>query len=222
MILTRSIKLRNIIFISLILLLSACGKEDKINSGITISADGTLYENKVFSFSVVKPTGWFAQDIKDLIITQKKGGELAAGNDKNMKAIMVASMNSSLPLFGFYKLAPGTPAKSNPNISGVAERIEGLPGIKTGCDYLFHVKNLMTQSQVNIIFEDKCQSKIINGKEFGYYDASASFGNIKIKQRYLSCIQAQHAIAIVQTSFNEESLEILDGVVNSIQVECDG
>ena len=186
----------------------------------TISQDGKLYTNDVFDLSISKPEDWYAQSTEELFKTQQLGAGIVSGSDRNLQALMKESLKTSFPLFGFYQYLPGSPTPTNPNISGVAENVSLYPGIKKGCDYLYSAKQLIAQSQLQLKFGDECQTANINGSEFGYYDASITFGDRQIKQRYYACIQNTHAISVIQTYFSPEEEELVNGIIDTLEVKC--
>lgn len=190
-------------------------------SGLTVSEDNKLYRNEMFDLSISKSEEWYAQSTEELFRTQQIGSSLISGNDHNMQALMKEALKVSLPLFSFYKYPPGTPTnETNANVSGVAENISLYPGIKKGCDYLYNVKNLMNYSQIQIKYEDDCQTKMINGSEFGYFNAVIAVGNTKLKQKYLACIKGTHAIAVIQ-SYDSTSENSVNEILNTLKVDCD-
>ena len=213
-----------IIFIACLTLVSTAQKTDQALandvSNITESRDGKVYTNQLFGMKIVKPTTWYSQKIEELIQFQKLGANLIAGEDKNIQALAQESLKSSLPLFGFYQYAPGTPGKSNPNISGVAENISALPGIRTGCDYLANAKKFAAQSQVTINFEDNCDTTKINGKDLSVMRATFEFGNVKANQKYFACVRDSHAIAVVANYYYPNEEKLVDNIVNTLEIDC--
>lgn len=188
--------------------------------GETVSADGKVFTNELFDLSITKPDDWYAQSTQELLQTHQIGANLVSGNNRNLQAVMKESLKTSLPLFGFYQYAPGTPTSSNANIAGVAENVSLYPGIQKGCDYLYNAKQLMAQSQIRVEFGDDCLTKNINGSEFGYYNASIYIGDREIKQKYYACIQDTHAISVVQTYFSPEEEQLVDDVLDTLEVDC--
>ncbi len=213
-----------IIFIACLSLVSIAQKNHQASANdidsITVSKDGKVYTNQLFGMKIVKPTTWYSQQVEELIQIQKLGVNLLAGEDQNIRALAQESLKSSLPLFGFYRYAPGTAGKSNPNISGVAENIEVLPGIKTGCDYLANAKSFAAQSQITINFEEGCQTKQINGTTLGLMRSTLEFGNIKANQKYFACIHDSHAIAVVANYYYPQEEQLIDNVINTLEIDC--
>ena len=82
--------------------------------------------------TVEKPDGWYAQNEEEAVAVQKQGGKMLAGNDKNLKAVLDASQDTTSQLFGFFEVPPGTPGKLNPNVLSAAENIKAAPGVPGG------------------------------------------------------------------------------------------
>ncbi|MES2820188.1 MAG: hypothetical protein V4812_14515 [Pseudomonadota bacterium] len=213
--------MKPLIAIVLCLSLAACDKAPEEGSALTTSADGSLYTNARFGLSVSKPEGWYAMDIKESMAQMQKGGAMMAGSDENMQAMMDASMKSTLPLFNFFEAPPGAAVKTNANIGAAAENVEALPGIKTGCDYLYQMKQLMAQSPLKIDFSQECQSIRINGNPFGMHSATMSVGNNEVKQRYYACIKDRHALVLVHSYTEDKGDETLNQVMETLKLGCD-
>jgi hypothetical protein len=197
---------------------SVAEPEKKEVSRVTTSA-GNKFTNEFFNVSVEKPEGWHSANNQEADAQRDKGGELLAGNDKNMKALVEASKQTTTPLFSFFEVPPGTPGKPNSNIIAIAEDLKAAPGVKTGCDYLTLAKNLSAQSQVKIEFEDKCETKSVNGTDFNFVNAKITIGSQTIKQRYFAVIRKEHAISLVQTFGDDSGLAKVDKVLETLVVK---
>lgn len=186
-------------------------------SALTVQKGENLYVNEYLGMSVKKPDGWYSQSAEELLMLQNRGKDTLAGDDKNLKALLETSMESSLPVFGFFRYPPGTPGKLNQSVLSTAENIKMFPGVKTGCDYLHHAKQLISQGKVVYTFSKGCQEKAFGSKKLGYIDATVNFGKQKIKQRYYSTIIGHHAVSIIETYFDEESKRSVNGIVQTLK-----
>jgi hypothetical protein len=167
----------------------------------------------------VKPNGWYAPTSEELLAAQKYTSNLLAGDNKTYKAILDTSLNSTITIFSFSEFPPGTPDKRNPGVSAVAENIKAFPGIKNGCDYLALSKETFKQSQIPIKFEDKCESRILNGTEFKMGNAQISLGNQLVKQRYFLLVKDGYAIGVSLTYSDPQSEAKLNQIVNTIKIK---
>lgn len=186
-------------------------------SPVTKSADNKTYTNDYFQMTVQKPDGWYAQNAEEAAAGQKEGGKMLAGNDKNMKAAMEASQDTTKQLFGFFEVPRGTPGKMNPNVLSAAEDIKSSPGVKTGCDYLALMKDIIKKSQVTYDFEEKCETKTINGTVFGVTSGKMTIGNQVVKQRYYAVIRGSHAISVIETFFDSESEAKVGKIIETLK-----
>lgn len=209
------------IFLSVLALsLFACSDKEPVTSVITKSTDGKRYTNAYFDIQVDKPEGWFAQDPEQTIKQGSQGARVVAGDDKNMKAILAESIKTTVPIFAFFKHEPGTPVKFNPSVIAVAENIEVMPGIKTGCDYLFHARSLLKNAAIELEVTDDCHTESINNAPLGYFDARISVNGADIYQKYYACIKNQHALSFIQTYFDDQSRSEVYQVISSLLLSC--
>jgi hypothetical protein len=188
-------------------------------SPVTKSDDNKTYTNEFFQMTVQKPESWYAQNQEEALETQKKGEKMLAGNDKNLKAMVEAAQDTTTQVFGFFEFPMGTPGKLNPNVLSAAENIKGAPGVKTGCDYIALTKEIIKKSQVSYEFDEKCETKTVNGTEFGVVNAQLTIGNQVVKQRYYAVIRGRHAISVIQTYFDAESEAKVNKVVESVKFQ---
>ncbi len=210
--------MKRIITVLLSLALFACTEQEPA-SPLTVNTEGNHYHNAYFGVSVEMPEGWYSQPAKETIALQQRGTRVLAGDEKAMQAMLEASLKSSVPLFGFFEVMPGTPNRLNPNVMAVAENLEGFPGIKTGCDYLEHVKKLMRQGKLPYQFEEGCQTRKLKGGSMDYFSAHLKTGTVKATQRYYATMKDHYALAVVQTYFDESGEKKTKRVLDSLVIE---
>ena len=212
--------MRTILAIAASAVCIACSSGEPERSPVTTTADGSRYVNEFFRLEVTKPEGWFAQDAELTLKMNQQGAELVAGDDKNTKTIIAQSLKSSIPVFGFFQHPPGAAVEVNPSILSLAENVSVLPGIKTGCDYLFHARKLLERSAMKVSVKDGCQTTQINGASLGYIDTTMNVGSREIRQRYYACVQGEHALSIIQTYVDDETKQLVDDPLKSLSVAC--
>lgn len=209
------------VWMFLAVFLTACSDSGKEKSVITTSADGVTFGNEYFGLAVTKPDGWYSQAPEDTMKLNSKGASLMAGDNQNMKAIIDDALKSSLPLFAFFQFEPGTPGKLNANIISVAENIEVLPGIKSGCDYLSHARTLLENAAMKVNVAEGCKTRTVNNAKLGYLDISMNLQGITVLQRLYSCVNKQHALSFTQTYFDDAGRAAVEEIVDSIHVDCE-
>ena len=214
--------MKKIIILLLSLTLLSCSSVNtKEEVAWTTSIDNVHFFNEKFNMTIVKPESWYAQSLKELLAVQQRGKDIVSGDDKNFKAVLENSLKTSMPLFGFYQFAPGTPTNRNSSLMGVADNISLFPGVKSSCDYLYSVKQLLKQSQVKMDFEDECLNQQINRQNISYFNAKMTVGENIVHQKYMACLAGDYAIAIIYTVVNEEDTSELDATLNSLKLQCD-
>ncbi|TRX56839.1 hypothetical protein [Thalassomonas sp. M1454] len=211
-------KIFKILLVSLSLI--SCDTTKTKELPLTVSTDNINFSNEKFQLSITKPESWYAQNVKELIAMQQLGSDIISGDDENFKAITEAALKTSLPLFGFHEFKPGTPTSTNSSLMGIAENISVLPGIKKGCDYLYHAKKAMDQSQIKMDYEEDCHIKVINGVDISYFNSQLEVGDNIVNQRYMACISGDYAIAIVSTIVNKVDTLELDSILSTLKVQC--
>ena len=202
------------------LILISCSDKGKERSVITKSDDGVTYTNEYFGLTVTKPSGWYSQSPEATMKLNKAGASMMAGDNQNMKAVFEQSLKSTVPVFAFFQSEPGAPVRTNPNVISVAENISVMPGIKTGCDYLYHARNALSHAAIKMEISPGCNTVKHGKANLGYFDLTTHLNGLDVSQRYYACVQGSHAISIIQTYFDEASKKMVDGVLDSVKVEC--
>ena len=189
-------------------------------SALTHSADGVTYINDYLGLQVSKPEGWYAQSPEETMKMSQGGANTIAGDDRSLKAMLDASLKSSLPLFGFFDAPPGTPGKNVISMVGMAENIAALPGIKNGCDYLSHVRTLLKSGAPQFSISESCSQQTINGSQLGMIVATTQAGKFTVTQKYLACVKGEHAIGVVGSSFDAPGAAKIDAALQTLKVQC--
>jgi hypothetical protein len=192
-----------------------CGQKtaDKIGYG---TLENGIYRNEYFGMRVTMPKDWFALDDESRKALMQKGKKMIAGQDKNLEAALDASELNNVNLLVVYKYPPGTPVPYNPSLACVAEKVGHLPGIKTGSDYLYHVKKLMERSQLKYDFAENIYSEKIGGVSFDVQDTEVNVGAFRIQQKYYAAIMKGYALGIVLSSTTKEEQEALKQILTAI------
>ena len=82
------------------------------------------------------------------------------------------------------------------------------------------MKQIIQKSQMNYTFDNKCETKMLNGTEFGVVNAQLAIGQQVVKQRYYAVIRGNHAISVIQTYFDEESEAKVNKIVESFKIKA--
>jgi hypothetical protein len=101
----------------------------------------------------------------------------------------------------------------------VAENLEGFPGVKTGCDYLHFVRQLLTKGKMAYSFEGECTSQQFAGAPFGYMEGRIAFGDQMVIQRYYATIRGKYALSFIQTFFSDEGEARTRDILDSVRLD---
>jgi hypothetical protein len=181
---------------------------------------GTLssstYSNKYFGLTVMLPEGWAVQDHQAQQKMMKLGGEMIAGGDKNLQALVKASEPQTVNLFAAFAHPVGAPVAFNPSIVCVAERLDQLPGIKRGSDYLFHMRRALEAGQVKVAFPKDVWSERLGGREFDVMFIEMTVGATTIRQRYYVLVHKGYALGFVASASTSDEETQLKRVMESV------
>jgi hypothetical protein len=206
-----------VIGLLLFVLLLNCGdqSEKAIDFG---EHDSGLYTNEFFNLALNIPENWYNLSLEQRIEIMRKGGQIIAGEDKNLKAAINASDLESLNLLTAYAYPPGTPTTTNPGFMIIAEKIKRLPGIKRGKDYHYHTRKMIELSPVNATFGEDIYEVIIDGVPFDVIEFEIDVGNIKIMQKQYATIMKGYALVFAVIYQDDEGLYQLEEILQTISL----
>lgn len=187
----------------------------------TTTVDQVTFTNELFGFSVKKPNGWVAQNTTDLLALQQQGSSLMAGDDKAMKSALEKALQTSLPLFSFLSHPVGTKGQAVISVVSAAENIKAVPGSMTACDYLEHVRGLLTRSAVKVTVSDKCQALDTGNANLSFLDSKMEMNGITIQQRFHACRKNDFMLNMVETFLDEKGSQQTSEIVRSLKIKCD-
>lgn len=177
----------------------------------------STYTNSFFGIQLRIPEGWQVQDNEATRALLERGRTLAAGDDKNLNAILNASVQKSLTLLTVFKHPPGSPVDSNPSFMCIVERIQGLPGIKKGSDYLFHVRKGLSSAKIQPTFEKDIYDAPVGGLEFGILEAKLIIGKTTVRQKYYTTILKGYALSFISSYALDEEMVTQNAIIESIK-----
>lgn len=187
---------------------------------LTTSTDNINFTNRYFGLKVKKPDTWHSLSVEDMLALQQATTQLLSGSNTNQTNQIEQALQSSLPLFGFYRFPPDSAQDKNSNILSVAENIKSLTGMENGCSYLEVAKEIMLQTPIQYKFVDDCKIIDINGTSYGELNVSATLAEMQLEfsQTYLAAIKEGYAISIIETYFSDEDKAALDSIVLSLSL----
>jgi hypothetical protein len=210
--------LTRLLLVASMLFASSCEKRaaDEIDFG---TIDNATYRNAYFGLELVLPSGWSIQDQASRDQLTDRGTDMIAGDNKSLKAAIKASELDSLNLLTAFEHPLGSPVESNPAIICMAERVHQLPGIKSGKDYLFHVRKLLESAQTKVTFPTETSTATIGGQEFWAMRLEMSIPPNSVQQVYYSTIIKGYALSFVTSFTNGEEEAKLQKILNTVSID---
>ena len=203
-----------LVFVSLVVL-SGCGK--KASSVIDFGQfEGSKFTHEFLGFTIQFPDEWFVMGHHELEAMAQAGGQLLAGGDENLKATFDAAELNSVNLFNVSQYEMGAAVPSNPSITSVAERVAHMPGVKLGSDYLFHAKNLLEQSALQLEFPKEVYQVTLGGRVFHVMELQMIFPGVAVNQKYFACVEKRYALSFITTFNTPEEGEMLDAILDTL------
>lgn len=201
----------------LTILISGCKVENTPDNFDYGKVEGNKYVNSYFDLEMDVPADWFVQSQEQMENITKVGKDMVAGDDENMKAIVKASDVSTANLLGVFQHEYGSAVQFNPNFLVVAENVKAAPGMRTGSDYLFQSRRLLTQSQFQYDrIDETFEKETINGTDFYKMKAEVSLMGITIRQIYYSTILKDFSFNVIISYSSDEQKDALLKVINSM------
>ncbi len=176
------------------------------------------YNNKFFGFELTLPVGWIVLNKDELKKYEDLGKKLVTDNDKNLKAIVDAMDITTAVLIAISNYEIGAAVDNNSNFTLSALSLKYLPGVKTGGDYLFNVRELLKNGQLKYDSMDTKYEKVtFGGREFYSMNASLAVGGKKIRQRCYAAIQNEFCIFGVASYMTDEQIAIIEKMMSSMK-----
>lgn len=180
--------------------------------------EGNTYKNDFFDVTITFDSTWVIQNKSLMKQLSKVGREQIAGNDQRLKRMLKAAEVNTANLFSIFKHEVGAPVKFNSSFMVMAENIKNFPGIKSGEDYLFHVKNLLKRSQLKYTFDKEVHLRKIDSKDFWVLEASAQYLGMTITQEYLTSLYKGFTFSIIISYVSQEDKLTLHEMLDEIKI----
>ena len=191
----------------------AGGKPDNFDYG---HIENGKYVNSFFKFEIVLPDGWTIQSQEQMDNLTKMGTEIITDN----KAVIKASLINTANLLQATQYELGAPVDSNSGINIVAENISNTPGIKTGGDFLFHLRKMLQASLLDVEHVDEdFEKETIGGVDFYKMKAIVNYAVQKgqfSNQILYSTIFNNFSLCIIITYKDEVQQQELLKSINSL------
>ena len=146
------------------------------------------------------------------------GSDMVAGDDKTMKSLLKARQVNTAYLLTIFKYEVGAAVEYNPSFMVVDENTKNSPGIKKGSDYLFHVKRLLKQTQIEYYFEKEIVEKTIGKSTFHILEAKIDYMNQTIIQEYISTVSKELSLSFIVTYTSKSERDELYKIIDNISI----
>ena len=212
-------KLNKVFTISIFLIFTiSCSNNSKPKDFDYGKVENDRYVNSYFDLELNLPSHWIVQTKEQTENLSKRGKELIAGDNKNMKAVFKASEINTANLIAAFQYEVGSAVDYNPSFMLVAENLKAFPGIKTGSDYLYQARKLMKQAQFQYdSIDDEFKKIMINNQEYYLMNASISYAGYTIRQEYYSTLKDGFCISAIISYNDDEQKSVLKKVINSMK-----
>ncbi len=200
------------------LMVSACilgvSAADRFDYGKVVKGE---YRNQFFNFRMKIPAKWFVQSKEQTAELMSRGRDIVAGDDENMKAMMKSSEVNSANLLTVFKYEPGSAVEHNPSVAVVAENVRMYPGIKTGKEYLFHLKKLLRQSKLKLDSMDEgTRISTVGGREFHLLAIGMNVLGKSVRQEYRAAVIDGFSFCVITTYVTDAERAELMGILGSM------
>jgi hypothetical protein len=201
--------------IALIMIFTGCSEQTsgEIDFGIIRKS---VYQNEYFGLSVHLPPEWIAQDQEARRKFQESGAKMLAGDDKSLQAAVKASEMTTVNLLTVFKHPMDKPVPFNPNIICVAERVNHIPEIKKGTDYLLLSKKLLETGQMEVSFPKEISTESIGGREFGVMYVEIPMPGMTVRQKYYSTVMKGYALTFIVSFSTAEEESALHNILKTV------
>jgi len=211
------LKLAGGLLLASLVFLTLCGADKKAKPFDYGRIENGKYLNSFFGLEITLPSDWFILNKSQMQNIAEKGKELIAGDDEKMKKMIKAAKVEDATLLGIFKYEKGAAVDYNPNLMLAVGNLKNTPGIKTGKDYLFHIRKLLKQTQLYDSIDEECEKEIINNQEFYLMSTSMKIFELKITQTYYATVRNGFALVLAISFVDDEEKDTLEKTVKSIK-----
>lgn len=214
----RKLSILQIIFLSLVFFKCTC-QENQTNFDFG-NIEDNIYTNSFFNLSINLPVDWSIQSQQEAEYLIKEGRKLVAGDDSNLENALTAAEINTANLIILYQHELGTAVDYNPSLMMIAENLQNAPGVKTGADYLFHARKLISQAQLKYDHIDEEFEEVdINGQTFYLMNTNINYLGHEIKQKYFSTVLNGFSLSMIISYVSDYQKSELEQSINTLTFE---
>lgn len=184
---------------------------------------GGEYTNGFFGFALPVPSGWSIAPKEALAATAKTGQELLAeSGDKRIKAALKSAEKKTHNLLLLSEHPFGAAVPFNANIIGVAESVRHAPGVKTGGDYLFHMRNVLKASNAGLKSRGEPKETQLGKRTFyreQYFADMGGITGIPVEQAYYVTVLDGYALAFIVSAGSKDDLPRVEASLQDLRFQ---
>jgi hypothetical protein len=170
------------------------------------------------NITATAPDGWYRMPVDTTQAMMEQGANVVAGDNQQLQAAARAAAQTTIQLFGYMRVPPGSPTNENPSVVGMAENVKAAPGVQRGRDYFFQVQRLWEQSTMDVHVLGNDQTRQIDGHPFDRIDVKVNAMGREIFQSYYAARRNDHMIVFIQSWQSDGEKTQTDGIVDSIKL----
>lgn len=175
------------------------------------------YKNTFFSFTMKVPIEWAVHRKEDTERLVKLGKDLAAGDDKSLQATLDTSIVNTKYLFSSFRYKIGEASGFNPSIVITAEKLDELPTVETGNDYLIYIHKRLKKTQIGYSsINDEFKDTELGNKKFSTMETSIKYLDQEVKQMYHSTVINGYGLTFIISYAGQDQYTELDKVIRTI------
>lgn len=175
-----------------------------------------VYVNPYFGLTVTLPEGWFIKKGNDEE-RNKSAAEFLSGDNQALKGALQNAINKTITVFWAYQYPPGTPGKTNANLSMTIENVRHLPGIKSPADYLAVLENTLRMTNKEFVFDTAAAQTKLGELDAWSRDSHITLGQFNIKQRFYVVMKEQIVLLVGATFVTPEDEALLGKILSEFK-----
>ena len=182
--------------------------------------EDSVYKNRYFGFKVTLPEGWNPLDQNTREDMEKTATKMITANNKGLGAMIDASSEDAVNMFTVFKHPLGTPVPFNPSVMCMAQKVDNLPGIKTGSDYLYHVMQVLDNldfGPFHVEYSGSTYTEELGGVDFDVFDITVQMGMTTITQKFYARVMKGYVLSYVVTYQSWDEMEELDNCLQTVR-----
>jgi hypothetical protein len=183
------------------------------------TTENGVYTNSFFNLEVAFNPEWSVQSQQQVDKLSELGENLIAGDNKDLKRVIKASKVNVSNLLTVFKYELGSAVDFNPSFLITVENTAFAPGIKTGKDYLFHAKKLLSKLEVKYTFDKPVYEKKIGKVIFHVLETRINFMDFKVKQDYIVTVKNGFTMIFIVSYVDKSQKKELYKVINNMKLD---